>query len=104
MGTGWESVKLLAAAMPPLDPEYDRWFKTELFPHTVMLRAWLKSQFPTARDVDDVVQEALMRVLQAHSVSPVHSPKAFLYVVARNLTLMQLRHQHVRRADSLEET
>jgi RNA polymerase sigma factor (sigma-70 family) len=89
--------------MPPLDPETGRWFATELQPHTAMLRAWLKSQFPAARDVDDVVQEALMKVIAAHAESPVRSPKAYLYVVARNLAIMQLRRQHVRRGDSLEE-
>lgn len=73
--------------MPPLDSDAARWFATELQPHLPMLRAWVKSQFPAARDVDDAVQEAVMRVLHAHTVSPVRSPKAYLYVVARNLAL-----------------
>ena len=89
--------------MPPLDPDVARWFAAELEPHTAGLRAWLKSQFPATRDVDDVVQEALMRVIEAHGEAPVRSPKAYLYVVARNLALTYLRRQYVRRADSLEE-
>ncbi len=68
-----------------------------------MLRAWLQSQFPGVQDVDDVLQDALMRVLEAHATEPIRSPKAYLYVVARNLVLMRLRRQQVRRTDSLEE-
>lgn len=89
--------------MPPLDPETTRWFAAELQPHTPMLRAWLRSQFPEARDVDDVVQEALIRVLDARATAPVHSPKAYLFVVARNLALMRIRHQHASGTGSLEE-
>lgn len=89
--------------MPPLDPKTSRWFTAELLPHTTMLRAWLLSQFPDARDVDDVVQEALIRVLDAHANTPVRSPKAYLYVVARNLALMRIRHQHACIIGSLEE-
>lgn len=89
--------------MPPLDPETSRWFATELQPHTGMLRAWLLSQFPAASDVDDLVQEAILRVLDAHASTPLRSPKAYLYVVARNLALMKARSQHARNTGSLEE-
>jgi RNA polymerase sigma factor (sigma-70 family) len=90
-------------AMPPLDPEAARWFAAELQPHAGMVRAWLKSQFPAARDVDDLVQESLLKVIAVHAETPVHSPKAYLYVVARNLAIMQLRRQQVRQGDSLED-
>lgn len=90
-------------AMPPLDPETSRWFAAELQPHTGMLRAWLRSQFPAAQDADDIVQEAVVRVLGAHAAAPVRSPKAYLYVVARNLALMQVRRLAARGTGSLEE-
>jgi len=69
-----------------------------------MLRAWLRSQFPVQTEVDDIVQEAFVRVLQARANGEVRSPKAFLFVTARNLALMQLRHRAVAKEDALTET
>lgn len=68
-----------------------------------MLRAWLRGQFPTCYDIDDVIQEAYVRVLKAHEVQGVDSPKAFLFATARNVILMQMRHRGVERTDSLAE-
>jgi RNA polymerase sigma-70 factor (ECF subfamily) len=56
-----------------------------------MLRAWLLSQFPQERDIDDIVQEAIMRVLRARATGEVRAPKAFLFATARNLVLGGLR-------------
>lgn len=55
------------------------------------------------RDVEDFVQEALMEVLQAHLAGTVRSPKAYLYVVARNLALTQKRREAVRKTGPLED-
>lgn len=73
-------------------------------PHEAMLRAWLRAQFPVAGDVDDLVQEAFLRVLRAHAAGQIESPKAFLFATARNLALMQLRRRRVARTDALTET
>ncbi len=89
--------------MPPEDSDAARWFEAELRPHEPMLRAWLTSQFSNSCDVDDLVQEAFIRVLRARAEGEVRSPKAYLFVVARNLALMQVRHRKVAREDSLAE-
>lgn len=69
-----------------------------------MLRAWLISQFREGCDIDDIVQEAFLRVLKARAHSEVRSPKAFLFVTARNLALHHLRRrQIVPLTDSLAE-
>ncbi len=60
-----------------------------------MLRAWLCGQFPRAEDLDDIVQEAFVRVLQARETQTITSPKAFLFATARNLLLGRLRHEKV---------
>ena len=57
-----------------------------------MLRAWLQSRFPRS-EPDDILQEAYLRVLQAHQKGPMQSPKAFLFAVARNLALDQVRRR-----------
>ncbi|MBP7140947.1 MAG: sigma-70 family RNA polymerase sigma factor [Opitutaceae bacterium] len=80
--------------MPPPDSEQTRWFHTHLLPHEPMLRAWLQSRFPRI-EPDDILQDAYVRVLQAHEKGPMQSPKAFLYAVARNLALDQVRRRHV---------
>ncbi len=50
-----------------------------------MLRAWLRSQFDQEREIDDIVQEALLRVLRARETTEINSPKAFLFATARNV-------------------
>ena len=81
--------------MPPQNPEQARWFATELEPHEAAVRAYLLGKFPTLPDVDDVVQESLVRVLQAHENGRVDSPRALLFTTARNLALDLLRRQRV---------
>ena len=80
-----------------------RWFQTEIQPHASALRAWLQSRFPTHEDIDDIVQEAFVRVCQAWEKGEVQSPKAFLFTTARNLALDHIRHRRVERTDSLTE-
>lgn len=89
--------------MPPEEPEQFRWFAEHLRPHEPMLRAWLRAQFPSTADVDDIVQEAYSRVLRAQAANAIRSPKAFLFATARNIALMQLRHRQVERTEALAE-
>ncbi len=66
-----------------------------------MLRAWLAQGFGPRLAVDDVVQEAFLRVLRARETGELQAPKAFLFATARNLALDQLRRHAVSRTDSL---
>lgn len=85
-------------------PDSDDWFRRNVQPHEAMLRAWLAQGFGPRLAVDDVVQEAFLRVLRARAAGVVQSPKAFLFATARNLALDQLRRHHISRTDSLVET
>lgn len=87
--------------MPPSDAEPARWFAEHLQPHTPMLRAWLHSRFPAETDIDDILQEAYLRVLQAHERRELQSPKAFLYATARNLALDRARRRAIFRTEPL---
>jgi len=71
------------------------WFVTQVQPHTASLRSYLVARFPSLPDVDDVVQECLVRVLRAREKAPVGSPKALLFATARNLAVDLLRRQRV---------
>jgi RNA polymerase sigma-70 factor (ECF subfamily) len=89
--------------MPPQDPEQARWFAVELLPHEPKLRAWLRRRFGPGTEVDDIVQEAFIRVLHEHSQRGVLSPKALLYTAARNLAIDRLRRRATNRTESLVE-
>lgn len=98
-----ENLRQPPVSVPPQDPIEAAWFERELKPHEPMLRAWLKAQFGLPDDVDDVIQEAYIRVLRAHAQGEVKAPKAFLFATARNIVLMQLRHREVTRIETLTE-
>jgi RNA polymerase sigma-70 factor (ECF subfamily) len=90
--------------MAPQNSEQNRWFLEHVQPHEGMLRAWLRSRFISERDIDDVVQEAYVRLLRARNRGEVVSPKAFLFAVARNIGTDRLRHRHVAREEPLVES
>jgi RNA polymerase sigma factor (sigma-70 family) len=81
--------------MPPASPETTRWFATEVQPHRPALRAWLLARFPTLPDVDDLVQESLVRMVRARESGPIRSARALLFTTARNLALDAVRRQRV---------
>ena len=85
------------------DPENNQWFAEHLQPHEEMLRAWLGARFPQLRDVEDIIQEAYLRVLEARQTRELQSPKAFLFATARNLALDLFRHQRVARTESFAD-
>ena len=84
--------------------EQDRWFAEEVLPHEPMLRAWLRTRFPSIGDVDDLVQEAFARVLRARATVGVTAAKALLFTTARNLALDQVRHRQILHFESLTES
>lgn len=83
--------------------EQARWFAEKVQPHEPLLRAWLHSRFPALCDVDDIVQEAFLRICQTWERGELQSPKAFLFTTARNLALDRIRRQKVQCTDSLAE-
>ena len=82
--------------MPSEETEEERWFAEHLLPHEAMLRGWLASRYPTGVDIDDVIQEAYVKVLKSRKKEPVNAPKAFLFATARNLALNSVRFAKVR--------
>lgn len=81
---------------PPPDRDDGRWFKREIHVHDAQLKAYLRSSYPRlSEDVDDVVQEAYLRVWKAGLASPIRAAKAFLFQVARHLAIDLLRHERI---------
>lgn len=84
-------------------PEPDRWFTDNVQPHEAALRGWLHARFPDVADVDDVVQESLVRVMRARATVRPGGVKAFLFTTARNLAVDQLRRRQVAWIDPVAE-
>ncbi len=102
--------RLICARAPPQvglvgspRSEVAAWFAEHVQPHAPVLRAWLAGGFPGLGDVEDVVQEAFLRVLRAREAGPILSPKALLFVAARNLALNRLRDRERKPAEALAD-
>ena len=89
--------------MNPATPDSDRWFSSEVQPHAGELRAWLRGKFPALADPDNLAQEALTRVWQAHAAGRVESPRALLFTTARHLALDELRRRQIIAFEPLTE-
>ena len=89
--------------MPPEDPEQARWFQENLQPHRDSLKAWLQGRFQEHADLDDIIQESVLRVLRMREEGEIRSPKALLYTTARNLALDNAKNFRVSRTDPLGE-
>jgi len=79
------------SALPKI--EQARWFVDEIHAHEGRLRAFVRSTFPMLPDVDDVVQESYLRVWKTRATQPIHSARAFLFLVARRVALNLLDRQ-----------
>lgn len=73
----------------------DDWYQNELKPHEVVVRNWIRSRYSNGLDVEDLMQEAVVRVLYAKNRSSIKSPKAFFFATARNLAVEKLRKKRI---------
>jgi RNA polymerase sigma-70 factor (ECF subfamily) len=83
------------ASEPSASVEHQGWFTREVQPHGPLLKSYLRSKFPSVRDVEDLVQESYLRIWKARAAQPIQSAKAFLFKVARNLALNAVERQRV---------
>jgi RNA polymerase sigma-70 factor (ECF subfamily) len=79
------------------------WFAAEIQPHEKRLRVYLRARFPALRDFDDLIQETYARVMRAYHRGQVTSPKALLFITARNAAYDLYRHQRVVPMERLSE-
>jgi RNA polymerase sigma-70 factor (ECF subfamily) len=93
METGSNSTPATLAAAS--GTERDRWFEQEVRPHEKDVRAFLRARFPGITDVDDVVQESLLRVYQAKPAGGVVSARAYHFSVARHAALKVFRKRRI---------
>ena len=85
------------------NPEQSRWFAEEVQPHEPALRAYLTGSFPTLLDIDDLVQDAYARLLNARNAGTVSHPKAYLFATARNAALDLFRRRKIVSIEALAD-
>ncbi|OHE89393.1 MAG: hypothetical protein A3G75_03850 [Verrucomicrobia bacterium RIFCSPLOWO2_12_FULL_64_8] len=68
-----------------------RWFSEEVYPRDGQLKAYLRTAYPSIRDVEDVVQESYVRIWKARTTCRIEHAGAYLFQVARRLALDILR-------------
>jgi RNA polymerase sigma factor (sigma-70 family) len=88
---------------PVFDATAARWFADEVEPHEFKLRAWLAGRFPQIRDLDDVVQDAYVRLFRARRHGSIRSVQALLFTAARNAACDVFRRQKTLTADRLDD-
>ena len=86
-----------------LEPRDPRWFETEVQAHAPVLRSYLRRKFPHLGDVDDVVQESLLRTWKAGAAGRIRSLRAYLFTAARNAAFDLFRHRAVVPMEPLTE-
>ncbi len=86
------------------NPDQARWFSEEVQPHESSLRAYLGRSLVSRDDVDDVVQDSYLKLWRSRAAGMVHSPRAFLFTIARNVALDLKRRRGVARAEPITET
>lgn len=83
---------------PGVDQRCARWFAEEVQPHDSALKSWLRSRFPWLMEVDDIAQEAAVRLWRRRNnpvAAPIKSGKAALFAIARNAAIDEARHRAV---------
>src|SRR5262249_37438840 len=73
--------------------ENARWFNEEVQPHHDQLKSFLRKEYPTVRDVDDVLQESYLRLVKVHASRPIGSAKALLFRIASHLAIDFIRRE-----------
>ena len=97
--TASESLRPSPAALP-------RSFIEELQAQQPPLKAWLRARFPWLAEVDDIAQEAVLRLWRRHMKADrpaINSPKAALFSVARNAVIDLARHRQVANTENVAE-
>ena len=89
--------------MPPEYSDQAQWYTEHIEPHEPLIRHWLKSRYGSQCDVDDVIQDSLLKVFKAREKQELKSPKAFFFAVARNVAIDSMRKSKLLVTDSLLE-
>lgn len=101
------SSQAVSDSLTPIAPTPSRdSLAAEMLSHQGPLKSWLRSRFPWLSEVDDIAQEAVCRLWRRQNKAdstPLKSPKAALFSIARNAVIDLARHQAVAKTDCVAE-
>jgi RNA polymerase sigma factor (sigma-70 family) len=83
--------------------ERHEWFLNQIFRHRAALHRYLRRFTSGAEDIEDLVQEAYVRVYALPDYHAVGSAKALLFRIAHNLAIERARRQHSQATDSMAD-
>ena len=68
-----------------------------------LLMRFASRYFQRPQEVEDVVQEAFVKVIEAQHRRGIREPRSYLFKTARNLAISELRSSHHRLTDTVGE-
>ena len=71
--------------------------------HQLSLKRFIGRYLNNAQDIEDVTQEAFLRAYKAERRTDVRQPKSFLFRIAKNVAISQLRTKSRRITDYIED-
>ena len=71
--------------------------------NSTSLQAFLRRFLHRQQDIEDVVQEAYLKAYTAEKSKDIEHPKAFLFTIAKNIAVNELRKKTVQITDYIEE-
>ena len=71
--------------------------------HQRALKRFIGRYLNSVQDIEDVTQEAFMRAYSAEKTTQVRQPKSFLFRIAKNVAISELRKKANQITDSIEE-
>lgn len=88
---------------PPLDQKAESTVTPAFVKNLSFLKRFLTRFLSSSQDIEDVVQESYLKALCAEQKQEIHSPKAFLFRIARNEALKELQKKSRRITDYLDD-
>lgn len=71
--------------------------------HQLALKRFISRYLRNAQDIDDVAQEAFLRALSAGRDTDIRQPKSFLFRIAKNVAVSELRSKARQITDYIED-
>lgn len=71
--------------------------------HKDVLTAYLSRYTLMSEDIDDILQAAFLKTLEASQSRVIESPKSYLFIVARNLVFKKLREKSKRILQEIQD-
>lgn len=89
--------------MKPSRREIVAWVGSNIVPHEADLRVRLRGMAVGEPEIDDIVQDAYVKIASLDSVAHIRSGRGYFFATARNVLLDRIRRNRIVRIDSMTE-